>query len=195
MISLDLKQSSLAVWQMFPLSVSILQPVISFIISLFLKSGTTQGSNSTLQTIRPVYFIAFTTATIARLGMIIIVAFNSLFPSIFAPAYRGAFSPLKVSQPVAYTPAFKPATIGESFLLAIQFDEQLAGTGLMIWAVTMYLQMDSKVRSKGEWVSIIGRILILWVLAGPAGVVIAAVWARDEIVLGRSSDENMKKTQ
>lgn len=197
MISYDFKQNMMSLWQIFPINKALLYAILSFSLPLLRRPepGTSKKQSSSMANLRLGYVVAFAAAAVTRIATMTIIAVNTLFPTVFAPEYRGVFGASRVLQVASVTPAFKPATIGQAMLLMLQFDEGCSGLALVVWAVTMYLQQDTASKSLGRWAGLIGSALAAWVFAGYAGIGVLAIWARDEIVMSNEADDEAKKVK
>ena len=196
-ITLGMKQNSMMLWQVFPLTVGILQYFLSFIYDFFSQPVSRQGFNParSLSALRSAYLAAFIYSSVTHVATIAIMALNVLFPPLFAPQYQDVFAPSRVLSPAGYTSRYQAGKIGEGMMLLLQFDEQASGAALMIWAVTLYLQADRSSKSLSRWATLVGRLLLANILAGPSGVAVTAIWARDELILGSSRETDVRKMQ
>ena len=197
LVSLELKQNFMAIWTLFPLTVGILQLIFSFSYTRLPKveSGARNSSSIVLKTLRFVYIVALALAGVTRVAILSVIVLNTFFPGLFIPIYRDIFTTARVLKAASFTTVYRPATVGEAQLLLLQFDEQAFSLALMTWSVYLYLRADNGSKSFGRWLSLAGILVIANVLAGPAGVAIAALWGRDELVLGRSDKLDSKKNE
>lgn len=196
-ITLTSKQNAMALWQIFPINFSILKFALTFVSAGFGSSvhQNHQDPQSKLRGLRLGYITAFTLAATTRVSAFGIIGLNTLFPNLFQPTHRGALSLSQVLGIVAVTPAYKPSTIGEATFLLIQYDELWSGLALAIWASTLYLEVFPKVRSWDSLLSLALTSFALWVTSGFAGLAIAAIWRRDEIISRDYPVNDSKKAQ
>ena len=114
-----------------------------------------------------------------------LVLISKLFPDLFASEYQGVFDPAKVFQAASITPATKMADVGDANLQLLQYDEMISGIVLFIWSVTLYLRADTREKTAERWIILAISALGVYAGAGAAGVSTVALWARDELMLGR----------
>lgn len=196
-ISVDSKQAFIALWQVFPLTVSMLQLLLPFVYRLLSSSkpaGKSQDS-ATLNALRLSHFTALLVSSVTQVATFTVVGLNTLFPDLFVPQYRGVFNLSKVLTPASLTTSFRPSTIGEGTLLLIQFDEMSSMFAVMIWSVYLFFQADDAPKSVGRWVSLIAGASTAYTFAGASGVAIAAIWGRDELVFSKKNANAHEKVQ
>ena len=193
----SVKQSLMAFWQFFPLWVSIVQPVVAFIMAAISK--TASGSTvHTLETshkaVRFVYIVLIITAGVNQLSTLSIVALSEFFPSMFATRFVGAFNFSKVFLPKGITPATKMPTIGDGTLLLLQYDNYTGSFSIALWATVLFLQnYRSQQKKNMNYTDLLFYGFVALALTGPLGYAVACLWARDELVFENESEE--KKAQ
>lgn len=127
--------------------------------------------------------------------MITLITTSTVFPALFAPEYKDVFAPSRVLTAAYITPSGKMSSIGEGNLQLLQYDEMFGAAALIFWAVSIYLHADRKERGWGRWMVLVARALGVWAFAGPLGVVVLCIWARDELVFGREVEDGTRKVK
>lgn len=185
-ISYEQKQIFMAIWQIFPLTTVLLQQVLAWVISSVFPTAANQSGKESraqsLHTLRMVYLFALVCASVTRIATITLISTSKYFPGLFAAKYQGVFDSAKVLSAASITPATKMKDIGDGNLQLLQYDEMVSGTVLLLWSTTLYLRADTTKRDPGRWAILVLRGIGTLAFAGPLGVVILCLWARDELV-------------
>lgn len=192
-LNYEQKQNFMAIWQVFPLVVALLQQVLKRTIPFLSSLVTNKNKKSnSIRPLRLIYISAFILAGVPRVATMTLIAMSTLFPTLFAPEYKGVFGAARVLRVASVTPAEKMTSIGDGNLQLLQYDEMISNFALIVWAATLYLRVDPKERGVGGWLGLILRAVGVWAVAGPVGVTILCVWGRDEIVFAREDREHAK---
>ena len=146
-----------------------------------------------LRALRAIYICAFLFASPIRLATITLIATSKLFPVLFALQYQDVFNPSKVLNAAAITPSTKMASLADGVLLLMQYDEMISATVLLLWSSGLCLRASTSERSAGKWMVLLWRCFLMWAVAGPVGVVIFCLWARDEAMYARAEESERKK--
>jgi len=198
-VSYETKQTFMAIWQVFPIWVSLFQQAISTFV--FLRtfdvidrfSPPTFDANIRVSTaLTTVYVFALAIAGITHLSTVTLMVTSMLFPGLFAPEYIGVFNPSKVFLPAGISPATKMSTIGAGALNLLQHDEFIGSAALVIWAAVLFASACNMKKKFDSWLTLAGEVCVLTALAGPVGCAVALIWARDELILGEVEED--KKT-
>lgn len=181
MVSYEVKQSFIALWQPFPLWIGILQEIFPFLTSWLTTSRLTeQPKQRTIRGMRQLYTILLIAAGFWRISTLTLCFSSLLFPGLVSHQ----FSPSAVFTPGAWTPAAKMPSILGGALLFLQFDEMIGATAVICWSSTLYINASAE-KGFWEWLSLLVKGIIIEALAGPAGFAVAAVWARDETIFAK----------
>lgn len=138
-----------------------------------------------------VYCVAFVCAGVTRIATITLIVTLRMFPDLFAAEYKNVFNPAKVLQAASITPATKMKDVGNGTLQLLQYDEMVSGTVLLLWSSTQYLRADAGKRDVIRWVTLALRGLAALAVAGPLGVTIMCLWARDEWIFGEMEEKDI----
>ena len=195
-IGFEAKQNYIALWQVFPINVSVLQYILPLMLSFFTKPHpkNTKSTTASLKALRPAYIAAYVFAAVGRVTMFTLIAANAWFPDLFAPEYRGTLSISEVMVAKSVSTTYRPRSIGLGILLLLHYDEMCCAAAWVVWSVFIYFQTDSGEKSFSGRAMLIGTGLGAWAVAGPAGAAVVSVWGRDELVLG-GKEERVKKLQ
>ncbi|KAL8860627.1 MAG: hypothetical protein Q9178_002980 [Gyalolechia marmorata] len=181
-ISYEKKQLFIAIWQAFPLWVGICQIGIPVLRSLFIDDVTPKRTNTQIiDSMRRIYATMLVVAVVTRISSWTISISAILFPGIFAPEVGSLLKPSKVFGPAAATPSVKMPSLAAGSFQLLQYDEMIGGTAMVLWSASLY---SNAIGSKGlaDWASLAMKGIVILALAGPQGLAVAAVWARDEII-------------
>ena len=200
-ISYATKQNLIALWQFFPLTAPFLQQGFAWAAraacpalspSVVNDHSEKRKRQMSLRALRAIYICAFLFASPIRLATITLIATSKLFPVLFALQYQDIFNPSKVLNAAAITPSTKMASLADGVLLLMQYDEMISATVLLLWSSGLYLRANTSERSAGKWMILLWRCFLMWAVAGPVGVVIFCLWARDEAMYARAEESERK---
>ncbi|KAL8934036.1 MAG: hypothetical protein Q9216_006103 [Gyalolechia sp. 2 TL-2023] len=192
-VSYERKQLFIAIWQLFPVWVGILQQIIPFVRRYFMENGIVEYEGSKRRTfgnMRTLYTLILAAATITRVSAWTIFISSVLFPSLFAPEVVNFLTPSAVFKPAGMTASVKMPSIAAGSFQFLQYDEMVGGAAIVLWSAVLYLNVANK-KTIGDWVSLVIKGTGIATVAGPQGLAVAALWARDEIVF--AADQTGKK--
>ena len=181
------KQNLMAAWQFFPVWVSLLQPVIAFVMRSFSSSKGSGGNskpapNASMKALRFVYIFLIVAAGASQFSTMSIIAISEWFPAMFASEYVGVMSLSKVFLPQAITPSTKMSSIGEGAHMLVQCDECIGSLSIALWSIVLLVQGYQNQRKSPDYVSLALYGVVAMALTGPLGFAVACIWARDELV-------------
>lgn len=198
-ISFDRKQTFMAIWQMFPLWVQLLQLIISNLIKLFYPPLLSQKSPMPkyygLGALRIVYIFMLTMAASTHIATLTLLFTSRFFPGLFATPYIGVFNPAKVFWPVTMSATHQMSSIGSGATMTIQYDEIIGSVAVVLWALFLFTaafhrlsSQEREVNAPGVWVMVFGFVT-LTALVGPLGCAVIAMWSRDELLLAKGKEK------
>lgn len=96
--------------QQFWLLVRLFNPILTSIASLVLSpfvaethySSPTQRNREVIRNLQRIYTFAFSCAAVLHVSTVTLATCSQLFPSVLAPEYQAAFSPIRVWKPVSF---------------------------------------------------------------------------------------------
>ncbi|KAL7660371.1 hypothetical protein ACMYSQ_003252 [Aspergillus niger] len=198
-ITTDLKQLFIALWQPFPAYISILLTLSHTLFSPFTSTPKPTQKNHNLSSLRFIYAFTFFHTLISHLVTLTVSLSTILAPSILSPEYRTSLHPSIVfGIPTPWTsPVIQVASIADGVHAFLRWDYLIGSAGMVVWAWRLYgnaVKMD-KGGAMGwcEWVSLVVRVGLLGVVAGPVGAAVVLVWGRDEMVFGRGEKGGEKR--
>ena len=192
-ISYEQKQTNIAIWQLFPIWVSMVQAVLPYVISKPVKTSSTKSFGSQeLHTMRILYVGLLVIAGLGQAATATLVATSTFFPDLFASEFKGAFNPSEVFLPAAVSPSIKMLSIGSGMHLLLQYDELLGSAAMILWSTTLFMIVYRKCTSHQSGASLILYGIMAMFLTGPLGYATACIWARDELLTSQA-EENDKK--
>ncbi|KAL8949356.1 MAG: hypothetical protein Q9222_004530 [Ikaeria aurantiellina] len=195
-ISYEMKQVFMAIWQVFPLSVGLLQVIIPFMSSYFNgANGSKNDPGRTIGRMRTVYPMMMTVAVVSRISTWTIAISTILFPSIFASGFVHLLTPTAVFAPMAATSSVKVPSIAAGAFQFLQYDEMVGAAATVLWSAALYIN-GAKGNTLGAWLKLITIGIAVEAVAGPQGFAVAAVWARDEMIFAHGNGQqnaNVKK--
>ncbi len=194
-IDFQQKQTFMAIWQMFPLWVAILQAVLPYLTAAFLQDRTLSSKSShsfELKVLRYIYVMLLVVAGIGQTSTATLIAASKWFPDVFAPGFKGIFDFHKVFVPAAIYPSAMMPSIGSGALMLLQYDELIGSTSMALFATVMYISACQGIKTSRSVVSLVFQGLAIAIVTGPLGFAVACIWARDEIIV-ESDKGDVKK--
>ncbi|KAL8827341.1 MAG: hypothetical protein Q9170_007054 [Blastenia crenularia] len=194
-VNYERKQLLIAIWQAFPVWVGILQQIIVSSRRYFQQVAIIEyeaTKKRTFDSMRTVYGLMLTAAVVTRVSAWTISFSALLFPSIFAPNVVILLTPSAVFKPAGFTASVKMPSIAAGSLQFLQYDEMVGAAAMILWSATLYLNIMKKKNTLVEWMSLMVKGFAIGAIAGPQGLAVAAMWARDEIISAEDYTERKK---
>lgn len=178
----QLHQLLIALWQPFPLWTVILQPLLP-IVYQYREESTAKPEAEALTYLNASKYV-YTFALVLCMGTHI----SSLYSSIHAGKFLDVFIPLSLTSSGEQVP-----NLAEGVKNFLQWDIYIGVTAFLVWSLYLYANsFRNQERALGpSWVFGV-RVAIWAILAGPMGVVLLLLGARDEVLL-REGPEAEKK--
>lgn len=193
-VSHSAQQDWLAIWQAFPLWVSIFQLILPVVISPFLEQGDGRKNIDTnVEALRTTYTFLKYLSTFGHIASWSLALKTLASPKMFAAGIPEALHPWNVWVPINISPSFKVPDIGTGAQLFLQYDRIGSSASIVIWAFYMYSQTNIK-KDEGLFAKAwsLGKTLATAAFIGPAGAAVTLMDARDEAVLAQSGASRKK---
>lgn len=194
-ISIDLKQIFIAIWQPWPIYVSILAGAVHYITSLFTSPETnaTKANQTQLTLLRRVYAFAFAHTAITHiLGWTVSLA-TVLAPVLFNPKFIPILHPARVFRPTFPFLAtdLRIESVGQGVHIFLQWDFLIGSLGTLVWAMGLWAAAQKKYNL--EWrnsstvlgLGLFVKVALLMLVAGPVAAAVELMWERDELVFAQ----------
>ena len=192
-LTFEQKQTYIAIWQMFPVWVSLVQIALPYAMSKPARTSSTKSPRlQELHTMRILYIGLLIIAAYGQAATAMLVATSSCFPDLFAPDFKGVFNPSKVFLPAAVSPSIKMPSIGSGMHLLLQYDELIGSGAIVLWSTALFMMVYRKYRSVQSEVSLIAYGILAMFLTGPLGYATTCIWARDELMVSEAEDDDKK---
>lgn len=192
-LTFEQKQTYIAIWQMFPIWVSLVQIALPHVISKPARTSSTKSPRlQELHTMRILYIGLLIIAAYGQAATAMLVATSSCFPDLFAPDFKGVFNSSKVFLPAAVSPSVKMPSIGSGTHLLLQYDELIGSGAMVLWSTTLFMLVYRECRSVQSEVSLIAYGILAMFLTGPLGYATTCIWARDELIVSEIEETNKK---
>lgn len=183
LISIDMKQIAIAIWQPWPAYVSILTTVVYYVLSPFFPNN----HRASMSGLRWVYASAFVNATLTHLVTWIISLASVAVPGLFDERYLSDLHPSKVfAIPLPWS-GVKVETVAEGVHYFLRWDYLIGSAGVLLWALTLYSVAHKQILSTVSWPGLLVKVGLLTVLTGPTGAAVELMWERDELVFKETS--------
>ena len=191
LLSFEGKQSLLALWQVFPLWVAILQQLLTYMLGKSAVAAEKVNRNN-MGVLRFVYTFLISAAGTSQIVTGAMMLTSISFPTLFAPEFPGPFDPSKVAIPTAVTSSVKATSIGEGTHLLLQYDQMVGSTAILVWAWFLFVNASSRDKVPAYLANPTLRSILLLVMTGPVGCAVSLVWARDELVYSQTNLDDKK---
>ena len=185
----EFHQFFIALWQPFPIFTTIFQylfrPAINYRLAEEAEYRKDQGIKSEPESVaylnssKNVYLFALIICTATHVFSIYSLFLNNNFAQVFIP--------FSISHPGQPVPNLIVGVI--NFL---QLDVYIGLTAFLTWATYLYLSARSAVKAAGTNWGLGVRVALWAVLAGPMGIVLVLLGARDEILIQGREVEGKK---
>ena len=192
-ISFDQKQVYIAIWQFFPVWVSVLQAILPYVLPNLeeqhsAKSSTQQAFN----TMRVLYVGLLTFAGIGQVSTASLLLVSKFFPGLFAVEFQGSFNPGKVFLPVAISPSTRMPSIGAGAHQLLQYDEYIGSAAMVLWGTVLFANTYQILKCRQNVASLLAQGTAALLLTGPLGYATACTWARDELIIAEAGEDAKK---
>lgn len=181
-VTFDQKQLLIALWQPWPVYVSILLTIVSLLFS-----GSTRDNSpfKLRKSLRAAYTFALTHSALNHVIAWTVSLLTLAKPEFFNEKYLHLLHPAQVFGP--YNPFtngdLTVKDIGHGVHIFLQWDFLIGTTAVLIWAVTVNAVARCKVEGKVGWLGLLFKTATSVLLTGPVGAAVQLVWERDELVL------------
>lgn len=182
----DLKQILIAIWQPWPIYISLLTTVAHLLFSPFVSNDKNgEGGRATLSSLRTVYAVAFGHTAITHLIPRVLSLFTMIEPRFFNETFAAALHPCKVFQvALPWTqPTLQVSDVGTGVHIFLRWDYIIGSTGVLLWALTLYRNAHRAILDKPGCLGLLVKVGLLAVFAGPVGAAVELMWERDELVV------------
>ncbi|KAI9883888.1 MAG: hypothetical protein M1823_004328 [Watsoniomyces obsoletus] len=197
-VSYETRQIFMSLWQMFPIGVGLIHLVLTmlpFNTTRFprLHQPSADRDAFQLRQLRRTYRSAFIYASITHIAAWTISLSALMIPSIFEPPMASSLHPARVFLPPPPYSTTQVANIGEGLHNFLLYDEYIGSLATLLWTVVVYHNARGGWRSWAEPLALLGKIVGVSILAGPASATLLLLWERDELVLNGSTASNRRK--
>lgn len=190
-ISVDMKQIAIAIWQPWPAYVSILTTVAYYVLSPFFRND----QRASLSSLRWVYAFAFANASLSHLVSWIVSLATVIAPGLFNDRFLDHLHPSKVfSIPLPWS-GLKVDTVADGVHVFLRWDYMIGSAGVLIWALTLYAVAHKQILSVVSWPTLLLKVGLLTALTGPTGAAVELMWERDELVFRETDSKLVSKTK
>lgn len=186
------------VWQMFPITYSILQTMVSMLFTKKQQKGT-ENSTETQATIKSmswIYSIIFTIAFASHLS-ILLVAITP--PAVGPTLLQGLFNQVtlaKVFLPgfstptVDYTATPIPDELAPLSIFLLKWDVIGGGIAQVLWSAYLY---HTALSEQNSLIQTLRKAIEWTAIAGPSGATTVMLWERDALVAFSASQDGDKE--
>lgn len=182
LISVDMKQIAIAIWQPWPAYVSILATAAYFVLSPFFPNN----HRASMSSLRWVYAFAFFNAAVPHLVSHTVSFATIIAPALFDGRFLEALHPANVfSIPLPWS-SLKVDTVAEGVHVFLRWDYLIGSAGVLLWALTLYIVAHKQILSTVGWTSLVLKIILLSTFAGPTASAVELMWERDELVFSET---------
>lgn len=170
-------------WQGFPVWVSLFQWLLHSIPQL---GGGALQVNSRLENrylLYSAYWFAFASTSISHLATLATIAVQSILPSVFSPLALDTLTLKEVFIPPNFQNPGPMKSMAAGIHNFFQYDQYVGSTAALAWAVAIRFNARKSEMSFKDWAWLVGELIGVGIVAGPAGALVAVMWNRDESIL------------
>jgi hypothetical protein len=191
--SFDAKQGWAGAQQLWPIWIAITQIILSTLVAVFdpMVNVVTEDERKakTLKYLRYAFTFALALSTAGHLTSWGLCLLAYAFPVLFSDKYAAVMQPSLVFWPVWPFGSRQAATLADGALWFLQWDLITSGAAVLLWAYTLRVGVEGREVSFWQWTAGLTLAVIAAVFVGPVGSAVLALWARDEIVIGKWAKE------
>ncbi|KAL4905491.1 hypothetical protein BDW74DRAFT_152712 [Aspergillus multicolor] len=189
-VTTDLKQILVSLWQPWPAYISILLTLAYLAFSPSITNDrTVEGSRATLRSLRWVYAFAFANTALTHIISWIIPLATVAVPLIFKKEFLQPLHPLVVFDvPKPWGAPVIVENVGAGVHAFLRWDYIISSTATLVWALSLYRAAHRVVygRIQSGCVDLLVKVAVLVTLTGPVGAAVELLWERDELVLSNT---------
>ena len=181
-ISVDFKQIAIAIWHPWPAYVSILSTVAYYVLSPFFPNN----HRASMSSLRWIYAFAFINASLTHLVSWIVSLATVVVPMVFEKRFLEALHPANVFFIPLPWSGLTVENVGHGVHVFLRWDYMIGSAGVLVWAISLYSVAHKQILSTVSWPSLLFKIALLALVAGPAGAAVELIWERDELVFSET---------
>ncbi|KAJ5091995.1 hypothetical protein NUU61_006865 [Penicillium alfredii] len=190
-LSVDLKQIAIAIWQPWPAYVSILATLAYFILAPFFPNN----HRASMSSLRWVYAFAFTNAALTHLVSWILSLATVLVPFLFEDRFLDALHPSKVfAIPLPWS-GLRVDSVGDGVHVFLRWDYLIGSAGVLVWALALHTVAHKQILSTVSYTGLLIKVALLSLVAGPTGAAVELIWERDELVFNETGNTRQQVTK
>ena len=178
-LSLEQKQTWLTIWNVFPVSVTLIYHILSILAGAIFAHPRYNAMKRTLSSTKSIYAFAFSLATFTHIVSCSISLSSLLFPALFSPGIAEELNPTRVFLPVM-SREHTEWPLGIHRLL--QWDNFVGSTSILAWAAVL-LSNAYQIRGTKSKVPLVLKVFGLSITSGYIGAAAILLWERDEVLL------------
>lgn len=195
LFSFDAHQMVIALWQFFPLWVSLwLFDTVVFIAPFDLVPRSAQATPAAgVRYVRHIYRAVLTLTAVVHLSALGLIFFPEQLTRWFPTLDTSTITPAAVLLPMSILEPRRISSFAEGTHTLLQYDLYSAAAGIFVWALHQtYVSSDNDVTAV---VTTAAKSVFRAILVGPGGAALWAVADRDARALSEAEAQPSKKTQ
>ncbi|KAJ5782330.1 hypothetical protein N7457_004104 [Penicillium paradoxum] len=190
-ISLDMRQIAIAIWQPWPAYVSILSTAGFYLLSPFISENEWASRSS----LRWVYAFAFANASLTHLVAWIVSLATVIAPNMFQGHFVESLHPAKVFALHLPWSGLTVDDVGVGLHVFLRWDYTIGTTGVLVWALSLYVVAHYQLLKTVSWPSLLLKVALLTVFTSPAAAAVELMWERDELVFAETGSKQVSKVK
>ncbi|KAJ5195261.1 uncharacterized protein N7498_008699 [Penicillium cinerascens] len=186
LVSVESKQMFIALWQPWPIYVSILTPVLSFALSPYLD----HNHRASLNSLRWVYGSAFLLGAGPHIVAEVVSLAAWVVPILFPEGLRDVFHPANMlGLPLPWS-SMEVQTMAEGTRIFLVWDYLIGSAGFLIWAIKLHHVAQARIMNTARLTHLCLKAFLLTAIVGPAAAAVRLVWERDELIFAEEAKKN-----
>ncbi|KIW14707.1 hypothetical protein PV08_07491 [Exophiala spinifera] len=196
-VSFETKQTWTAIQQGWSIWIGITQFILTTAAIILDQRASilTEADKraKTIKYLRRAYAFAILSSASSHLGAWTLSLLAYAFPVLFSAEYLPQLQPAHIFVPVWPFGPHKVTVLADGALWFLQWDIVVGVTSALLWGLTLRASAKQGKTTAFQFFVEAVKIGVLAAVLGPCGAAAVALWARDEIVFGKSNAKNDKK--
>lgn len=196
-ISFETKQTWAGIQQGWAIWIGITQFILSTVAMTVDQRASilteADKRSQTIKYLRRAYAFAIASSAGSHLGAWILSLLAYAFPVLFSTKYLSQLQPAHIFVPVWPFGPHEVSTLADGALWFLQWDIVVGVTSTLLWGLVLRGAAKQDKTTVLQFVVGAVKTGIVTVVLGPCGAAAVALWARDEMVFGKSNAKSEKK--
>lgn len=196
-VSFETKQTWTGIQQGWAIWIGITQFILTTVAMILDQRASilTEADKraKTIKYLRRAYAFAIISSASSHLAAWTLSLLAYAFPVLFSTTYLSQLQPAHIFVPVWPFGPHKVTVLADGALWFLQWDIAVGVTSTLLWGLALRVAAKQEKTTVLQFVIGAVKIGVVALVLGPCGTAAVALWARDEMVFGKSNAKNEKK--